>query len=146
MLLELEEMQASISTDGMDKRWWDYSGLLATRPARWRTLQVAMMAVFGHWSGNGLAYFATTIYKNIGVTTVTAQLGYNLLYSSMSAVGALTGALLTDHMPRRYVLSIGSLVLSVILGVFTGLNAIITGDLKAGRAIDPSLGRGAIAV
>lgn len=116
-----------------------------------------MMAVFGHFSelcqtlrtltvgGNGLAYFATVIYKNIGVTTVTAQLGYNLLYSAMSAIGALVGALLTDHMPRRYVLTFGTLALAIILGIFTGLNSIITRKLHDNIPLDPHLGRGAIA-
>lgn len=105
-----------------------------------------MMSIFGQFSGNGLAYFATVIYANIGVTSTTAQLGYNLLYAAMCAVGALSGAALTDHMPRRMVLTFGTLLLAVLLGIFTGLNSIIDRDLVRGVPMDEGVGKGAIAV
>lgn len=51
VLLEMEEMHQSIATDNMtDKRWWNYSGLFATKGNRWRMLQVSMMAIFGQYS------------------------------------------------------------------------------------------------
>ncbi|KAL1412442.1 hypothetical protein Q8F55_000187 [Vanrija albida] len=143
--LELDEMRASLAaTDPAP--WWDYRPLFATKASRWRMAQVIMMSVFGQFSGNGLAYFATVIYANIGVTSTTAQLGYNLLYAAMCAVGALAGAALTDHMPRRMVLTFGTLLLAVILGVFTGLNAIIDKDLLRGVPMNEGVGKAAIAV
>lgn len=63
VVLEMEEMRQTIKLDGMDKRWWDYSGLFKTKGNRWRMLQVSMMAIFGQFSGNGLAYFATVIFE-----------------------------------------------------------------------------------
>lgn len=54
---ELAEMKASISTDGIDKRWWDYRPLFLTRGGRWRMTQVLMISIFGQFSGNGLGYF-----------------------------------------------------------------------------------------
>jgi len=86
VLLEMEEMRQA-NDDHDDAAWWDYRILFSTRGNRWRTLQVSMMAVFGHFSGNGLAYFATVIFAQIGVSSVTAQLGYNLMYSSLAMVG-----------------------------------------------------------
>lgn len=54
--LELEEMQVAIAIDNQNvEAWWDYRGLFATRGNRWRMLQVSMMAIFGQFSGNGLA-------------------------------------------------------------------------------------------
>lgn len=66
---ELKEMQASISQDGIDKRWWDYRPLFLTRGGRWRMTQVLMISIFGQFSGNGLGYFNTVIY----VSTTTME-------------------------------------------------------------------------
>lgn len=71
--------------------------------------QVLMISIFGQFSGNGLGYFNTVIYANLGVTSVAKQLGFNILSSVISAVGALTAVTLTDIMPRRKVLVWGTL-------------------------------------
>lgn len=68
-----------------------------------------MMSIAGQYSGNGLAYFNTVIYEQLGIASVNQQLGYNLMSSALSAVGALAGALLSDKMPRRKVLVWGTL-------------------------------------
>lgn len=57
VLFQLKEMKASIKTDGIDKVWWDYRPLFATRGGRWRMAQVLMISIFGQFSGNGLGYF-----------------------------------------------------------------------------------------
>lgn len=67
------------------------------------------MSVTGQYSGNGLGYFNTVIYAKIGVTSVVMQLAYNLVYSVVSAIGALFGACLSDRMPRRRPLVFGTL-------------------------------------
>ena len=41
--LEWKEFKDSISTDGSDKRWYDYSELVKTNSARWRSLMVLFM-------------------------------------------------------------------------------------------------------
>lgn len=71
--------------------------------------QVLMISIFGQWSGNGLGYFNTVIFEQLGVKSVSQQLGYNLLTSVLSAVGALTAVSQTDRMPRRPVLVFGTL-------------------------------------
>jgi len=68
-----------------------------------------MISIFGQFSGNGLGYFNTVIFQNLGISTSSQQLGYNLLNSVLSAVGALTAVSLTDKMPRRKVLVLGTL-------------------------------------
>ena len=65
--------------------------------------------IFGQYSGNGLAYFNTVIYGKLGITSVPQQLAYNLLYSVVAGIGAFAGASLTDRMPRRKILVIGTL-------------------------------------
>lgn len=71
--------------------------------------QVLMISIFGQFSGNGLGYFNTVIFANIGVKTVSQQLGYNILTSVVSAIGAITAVCFTDRMPRRTVLVWGTL-------------------------------------
>lgn len=87
--------------------------LVATHAARWRSIQVLLMAVAGQYSGNGLSSFNSVIYRNLGITSVEKQLAYNLLYACISAIGALCGALLTDKMPRRKVLVFGTFSKSI---------------------------------
>ncbi len=113
VLLEVEEMKDNIRQDGIDKKAWDYRPFLLTHSGRWRMAQVLMISIFGQFSGNGLGYFNTVIFANIGVTSVPQQLGYNLLNSVLSAVGALAAVTLTDRMPRRKVLVIGTLSASL---------------------------------
>src|SRR6266536_5167119 len=51
--LEIEEMVADISLEGVDKVWWDYRPLVRTHEARWRMACVVGMAFVGQLAGNG---------------------------------------------------------------------------------------------
>lgn len=70
--------------------------------------QVLMISIFGQFSGNGLGYYNAAIFKDMGVNSAGGQLGYNLLATSCQAIGGMTGMSLTDKMPRRKVLVIGT--------------------------------------
>ena len=123
--------------------------------------QVLMISIFGQFSGNGLGYFNTVIYTNLGVVGVPRQLGYNLISAIVSAISALTGAALTDRMPRRSILVIGtfsrssilplcrsdlirfstSLVCACLLGINSGLSALLA---KEGTNVKKSAAQGAL--
>jgi hypothetical protein len=64
--LEWQEFKENISINGADKRWWDYRELFNSSSARWRTLMILLMGVFGQFSGAGLGYYNTQIYKAVG--------------------------------------------------------------------------------
>ncbi|KAI0113102.1 general substrate transporter [Daldinia grandis] len=140
--LEVEEMREGIRQDGIDKRPLDYRPFIFTHSGRWRIAQVLMISVFGQFSGNGLGYFNTTIFEIIGVTSVELQLAYNLLNSVLSAVGALTAVVLTDTMPRRKVLVIGTLACAAALATNSGLSAALDAQ---GENIQESYAKGALA-
>lgn len=144
---QMDEIKASYETNKMEK-WWDYRPLFATHSGRWRMVQVLLMGVFGQFSGNGLAYYITIIFSQLGISSVPAQLGYNILYSCICAIGALTGASLADRMPRRRVLVFGPAAMSALLAIFVGLNSMISKDLgEDGKGPIPEpLARGALAV
>ncbi|KAL2127146.1 hypothetical protein VTI74DRAFT_11254 [Chaetomium olivicolor] len=143
--LEIEEMREGIALDGIDKRWWDYRPFLLSHNARWRMAQVLMISIFGQFSGNGLGYFNTQIFEQLGVTDVPAQLGYNILNQGLSAIGALTAVSLTDRMPRRKVLIPGTFLCAVALAANSGLTEVIAKQKEQGLPLDLSYGRGALA-
>ncbi|KAI1472957.1 general substrate transporter [Daldinia caldariorum] len=140
--LEVEEMKEGIRQDGIDKRPWDYRPFLLSHSGRWRIVQVLMISIFGQFSGNGLGYFNTTIFEIIGVTSVEQQLAYNLLNSVLSAVGALTAVALTDTMPRRKVLVLGTFACAAALATNSGLSAALDAQ---GENIQESYAKGALA-
>lgn len=45
--LEMAEMRESIQVEASDKRWWDYSELVNTRPTRYRTFLVLSIGCIG---------------------------------------------------------------------------------------------------
>lgn len=106
------------------------------------------MGIFGQFSGNGLAYYITIVFGQLGITSVESQLGYNILYSCVCAIGAITGASLTDTMGRRKVLVVGPAVMSGLLSIYIGLNSIIAKHVQPDGSTDlsPSLAQGALAI
>ncbi|KAK4098565.1 general substrate transporter [Parathielavia hyrcaniae] len=143
--LQIEEMREGIKLDGIDKVWWDYRPFLMSHSGRWRLAQVLMISIFGQFSGNGLGYFNTVIFKNIGVESVEAQLGYNILNQGLSAIGALTAMSLTDKMHRRKVLVIGTFMCAAALATNAGLSAVLDNNRQAGLPFDTAYGQGALA-
>ncbi|KAI1840534.1 hypothetical protein JX266_013263 [Neoarthrinium moseri] len=142
VLLELEEMREGIRQDGVDKTYADYRPLFATHNGRWRMAQVLMIAIFGQFSGNGLGYFNTVIFEQLGITSSSQQLGYNLLNSVLSAIGALSAVSLTDKMPRRKVLIFGTLACAATLAVNSGLSAALDSQ---GKNVITSYAQGGLA-
>jgi len=120
--LEWVEFKEGIAIDGADKRWWDYSELFNTKSARWRSLMVLLMGVFGQFSGNGLGYFNTEIYRAVGYDT-SQIFDLNLAGSFTSAIGAGAGVALADKMPRRQALIWGTLLSACMLAGNGGLSA-----------------------
>ncbi|KAL8403921.1 hypothetical protein RB594_008974 [Gaeumannomyces avenae] len=141
--LEVEEMREGIKLDGIDKVWWDYRPLFMTHSGRWRMTQVLMISIFGQYSGNGLGYFNAQIFEGIGVKTSAQQLGYNLLNSVLSAIGALTAVYFTDRMPRRPVLIFGTMCCSFMLAINSGLSAKLA-EFEEQKVFEPSYGAAAL--
>ncbi|AEO70640.1 7b631b26-01bc-4e01-952b-bb8dd668b6a9 [Thermothielavioides terrestris] len=144
--LEVEEFREGIRQDGIDKTWWDYRPFLMSHSGRWRLAQVLMISIFGQFSGNGLGYFNTVIFKGIGVDSVPQQLGYNILNQALSCVCAVSAASLTDRLPRRKVLVIGTFMCAVALATNSGLSAVLDKQRRENNGnFDLSYGQGALA-
>ncbi|PSS00689.1 putative MFS lactose permease [Coniella lustricola] len=142
VLLEIEEMKENIRQDGLDKVWWDYRPMFTTHNGRWRFAQIVMISVFGQFSGNGLGYFNAAIFDLIGVKSTAQQLGFNVLNSVLSAMGAGVGVSLSDKMNRRTVLTWGTLACAGLLavngGASTGLKRYEFKDSSGDTGIKPA--------
>ncbi|KAJ7284054.1 general substrate transporter [Mycena rebaudengoi] len=123
VLLEWKEFEESIKLNASDKRWWDYKELVNTRNARYRTFMMLLMAFFGQWSGNGLGYFLTILFRNAGVNTQNGRLTLNFVNTVVSACGALIGTALTDKVGRRKMWFWGTLGSAGTLAIVTGCTA-----------------------
>lgn len=119
VMLEVEEIRENIRVDMIERKkpWWDYRPLFNSSNSRWRVSQVIMIGVFGQFSGNGLGYYNSTIFKMMGSNTTAAQLGWTVLNQILSAIGALTAMSQTDRMPRRKVLVWGTFATAVMLAI-----------------------------
>lgn len=100
--LQMVEMQTTISTEGSDKKWWDYRDLFNTRTARRRLLCITTMACFAQWSGNSVtSYYMPVMLENAGITSQDKKLMLNAIYPVITFFACLVGARLMDKVGRR---------------------------------------------
>ncbi|KAJ2927900.1 hypothetical protein H1R20_g9211, partial [Candolleomyces eurysporus] len=123
VVLEWKEFQEGVKLDASDKRWWDYSELVNTRNARYRTFMMLLMGFFGQWSGNGLGYFLPILFGAAGANSQNQRLTLNFANTIVSASGALIGTSLTDRVGRRKMWFWGTLACSGTLAIVTGCTA-----------------------
>ncbi|KAK0503894.1 general substrate transporter [Armillaria luteobubalina] len=120
--LEMREIEEKIEIDGQDKRWWDFRPLFATRADRYRAYMVILIGTFGQLSGNGMiTYFLPVLLENAGIESQSKRLTLNFVNSISSMKTALGGAFTVDHFGRRRVLLTGTIAITVILAIVTGL-------------------------
>ncbi|KAK0464610.1 general substrate transporter [Desarmillaria tabescens] len=112
--LEMKEIEEKIEIDGQDKRWWDFRPLFATRADRYRAYMVILIGL----SGNGMiTYFLPVLLENAGIESQSKRLTLNFVNSVTSYIGAFT----VDRFGRRRVLLAGTIAITVILAIVTGL-------------------------
>ncbi|KAK0188147.1 general substrate transporter [Armillaria mellea] len=120
--LEMREIEEKIEIEGQDKRWWDFRPLFATRADRYRAYMVILIGSFGQLSGNGMiTYFLPVLLENAGIESQSKRLTLNFVNSVTSYIGALGGAFTVDHFGRRRVLLTGTIAITAILAIGTGL-------------------------
>lgn len=135
--LQMAEMRAQISPDSLDKKWWDYRGLVKSRPARYRLLCVIAFAWFGQYSGNALvSYYFPVVMAQAGISDPHMQLLLNALNPVLSWIAAMVGAMLSDTAGRRPLLLAGFAGCAMCLAIATGLTKATTvdGNVTAGNA------------
>ncbi|KAL8286100.1 hypothetical protein RB597_002956 [Gaeumannomyces tritici] len=127
--LQLQEMSMQIRANATDKRWWDYSALVNTRPARRRLICVLGMAIFGQSSGNSLSsYYMAAVLKTAGITEEKKVLALNMVNPILCFFGAVLGARMTDVLGRRPLLIYTILFASVCFAIITGTSKMATDE------------------
>ncbi|KAL0578632.1 hypothetical protein V5O48_003375 [Marasmius crinis-equi] len=120
--IQMDEIEEKIEIGGQDKRWWDFRPLFKTAPDRYRTSMVILIGAFGQLSGNGLiTYFLPILLKNAGITSQQRQQQLNFVNSVTSYLGALAGSFTVDRFGRRKNLFWGTVAITCILAIVTGL-------------------------
>ncbi|KAJ7044102.1 general substrate transporter [Mycena alexandri] len=113
--LECKEFDESIKLDASKKPWWDYAGLFRTRSDRYRTFLVFLLACCGQWAGSGLSYFLVVLLANDHIDTQNLRLILSLVSGIVAALGALTGALISDKVGRRAIWFWGNVSCTIAL-------------------------------
>ncbi|KAJ7215631.1 general substrate transporter [Mycena rebaudengoi] len=123
VLLEWKEFEESIKLNASDKRWWDYSELVNTRNARYRTFMMLLMAFFGQLLrfslSSSASYFLTILFRVSPTGSQNGRLILNFVNTVVSACGALIGTALTDKEMWFW----GTLSSAGTLAVVTGCTA-----------------------
>jgi hypothetical protein len=100
--LEIQEIEANISTSGADKRWWDFRAIFNSAGNRYRFGLCAIVSIWGQLSGNGLiTYFLPVLLLQAGITDSNRQRVLNFVNSITSFAGALSGTAIVDKVGRR---------------------------------------------
>ena len=116
--LEMEEMTNSIKLDGTDKRFWDYSGLVSTRAARYRMLMVFFMAFFGQMSGSNMfSYFGATVLKAAGFSAAEERQLFIGIQTIVQFATSQIGVWAVNKLGRRSLIIPGTVLFSVWLSV-----------------------------
>ncbi|KAJ7175841.1 general substrate transporter [Mycena filopes] len=113
--LECKEFEESIKLDASKKPWWNYAGLFRTRSDRSRTFLVFLLACCGQWAGSGLSSFLVVLLAEDHVNTQNMRLILSLVSGIVSALGALTGASISDKVGRRTIWFWGNVSCTVAL-------------------------------
>ncbi|KAJ3044330.1 hypothetical protein HDV00_002650 [Rhizophlyctis rosea] len=119
VIMEFNHMCETIRTDASDKRFYDYSELVNTRPALYRLFMTFLIAFFGQWSGNAIF----TYQPQLGFTLAGVEPQYWFMLNGIQSVTqlliAIWGARSADRFGRRPMVVWGTIVLSFCMGIVT---------------------------
>ncbi|CAK5262543.1 unnamed protein product [Mycena citricolor] len=140
VVLEFRELEQCIGPDRAGAhRWWDYSGLVNSWGARYRTLLTSYLALCCLLSGTGILrallltatsspwlstwlearhFFSDDDASRLtqaAVATQNARLVFSFISIAVGAAGALSGALIADRVGRRTLWLAGSTACTVVL-------------------------------
>ncbi|EJU03047.1 general substrate transporter [Dacryopinax primogenitus] len=130
--LELAEMEATISTHGSDKRWWDFRELFRTRASIHRMTTLLAFALFQNLIWPPTSYYMPLMLKNAGITDSRRQLLLNAVQTPVMIGGALINVLIVEHVSRRFLFMYGSCIMVATLSILTACTALQTTHPKLG--------------
>lgn len=135
---EFQEIKETLRLELEAKKDSSYLDFLRTRGNRYRLLLICSLGLFSQWSGNALvSYYATDVYKSIGITSSDTQLGLNGGLTIMSLIVSVTCAMLVDKVGRRplFLSATAGMLLSFIVWTIASSFQQRDGNKAAGNAV-----------
>lgn len=135
---EYHEIKETLRLEYQYQKTSSYLDFFKTRGNRHRLLLLASLGLFSQWSGNGLvSYYATDVYKSIGITDGDTQLGMNGGLTILSLIVSVSCAMLVDRVGRRplFITATASMCVTFILWTICASQQEATGNAAAGRAV-----------
>jgi MFS family permease len=138
--LEYAEYVGAISTDGADKRWWDFREIFRGKAALYRIFCVINLGILYQWSGNSLGiYYLPVMLGQAGIKNVHITLLVTCITSTVALCLALLGSWLLDKWGRKFSLMFALGGMAITLSILAGLQspgpAMTTSETNASIAI-----------
>jgi len=122
--LEYAEYVQAISTDGADRRWWDFLPVFQGKGAIYRILCVINLGVVWQWSGNALGiYYLPVMLSQAGITNFHMSLLVTSIVSTVAIGLALYGTWLLDKWGRKTSLLFALGGMTTTLAILAGLQS-----------------------
>lgn len=135
---EYHEIKETLRLEFQYQKTSSYLDFFKTRGNRHRLLLLCSLGLFSQWSGNGLvSYYATDVYKSIGITDGDTQLGMNGGLTILSLIVSVSCAMLTDRVGRRplFITATAAMCVVFVLWTIAASQQEQTGNMHAGRAV-----------
>jgi len=135
---EYAEIKETIRLEFMYQKNSSYLDFFKTKGNRYRLMLLASLGLFSQWSGNGLtSYYATDVYKSIGITDGDTQLGINGGLTILSLIVSVSCAFLIDRVGRRplFIAATASMCLTFVVWTICSSQQQATGSKAAGQAV-----------
>ncbi|KAF2796051.1 general substrate transporter [Melanomma pulvis-pyrius CBS 109.77] len=135
---EYHEIKETLRLEFMYTKSSSYLDFFKTKGNRYRLMLLCSLGLFSQWSGNGLvSYYATDVYKSIGITDADTQLGLNGGLTILSLIVSVSCAMLVDRVGRRplFITATASMCVCFILWTISSSQQEQKGSAAAGRAV-----------
>lgn len=122
--LEYAEYVQAISTDGADRRWWDFLPIFQGKGAIYRILCVINVGILYQWSGNSLGiYYLPVMLSQAGIKNIHISLLVTCITSTVALCLALCGSWLLDKWGRKNSLMFALAGMAITLSILCGLQS-----------------------
>ncbi|KAF2490031.1 general substrate transporter [Lophium mytilinum] len=135
---EFHEIKETLRLEFQYQKTSSYLDFLKTKGNRYRLLLLASLGLFSQWSGNGLvSYYATDVYKSIGITDGDTQLGLNGGLTILALIVSCSCAMMVDKIGRRplFIAATACMCISFIAWTICAAYQERDGNAGAGRAV-----------
>ncbi len=138
VLFEYAEIKETLRLEFLFKKTSSYLDFAKTKGNRYRFILIMSLGLFSQWSGNGLvSYYASELYKSVGVTSANTQLILNGSQTILSLIISVSCAFLCDRVGRRplFLAATSGMLIAFICWTICSSQYQENGNKAAGHAV-----------